>query len=188
MEPPVIHESISFRCSQRESAADAKTLRVVQFWGFWRTCVTWSPLRCHVDNSLAAKSHRVAPARSFLLPSPPPHPLANTGRLDVAQHTFRKPSVLQFLGGLFLFYHGLHSAEQKGRAPVQVLCPYFYWIVSFVIVEFEQFFGCFESKPLFANIVSHSVACLFILATEFSFEWSSTLSFSLMVCTPGCCI
>ena len=54
-----------------------------------------------------------------------------------------------------------------GEVSVQVLCPFFYWVVCLPGVESCEFFTYFEIKPLskvsLANIFSDMVGSLFIL-------------------------
>ena len=54
-----------------------------------------------------------------------------------------------------------------GELSVQVLCPFFNWVVCLPGVESCEFFIYFEIRPWsevsFANMVSHTVGYLFIL-------------------------
>ena len=54
-----------------------------------------------------------------------------------------------------------------GEVSVQVLCPFFNWIVSIPGIELYEFFIYFGDQILdevsFANILSHIVGSLFIL-------------------------
>ena len=54
-----------------------------------------------------------------------------------------------------------------GEESVQVLCPFFNWVVGLPVVELCEFFIYFGIKPLSevssANVFSHMVRSLFIL-------------------------
>ena len=66
-----------------------------------------------------------------------------------------------------------------GEMSIWVLCLFFDWVVCFLILSCKKCLYILESNPLsvssFANIISHSVGCLFVLF-RFSFAVQKLLS------------
>ena len=58
-----------------------------------------------------------------------------------------------------------------GKMSIQIFCPLFNWVVCFFDIELYELLVYFEINPLsvasFANILSHSEGCLFILFMVF---------------------
>ena len=91
------------------------------------------------------------------------------------------------LGSLYVFL---------GEVSVQVLCPFFHWVVCLPGVELCEFLYILEIRPLsevsLANMFSHMVGCLFILlmfslAVQklFNDEVSFVYSFLYVPCSRG---
>ena len=63
-----------------------------------------------------------------------------------------------FLGHLYVFF---------GEMSIQVFCPFFDWVVCFLILSCMSSLYILEVNPLsvasFANIFSHSEGCVFVL-------------------------
>ena len=60
-----------------------------------------------------------------------------------------------------------HLDVLLGEASIQILCPFFNWIVwGFLVLSFVSSLYILDINPLsdvLANMFSHSVGCLFIL-------------------------
>ena len=66
------------------------------------------------------------------------------------------------------FFHvlGGHLYIFLGEMCIQVFCPFFYWVVGFLLLSCISCFYIIEIRPLsvasFETIFSHSVSCLFV--------------------------
>ena len=62
-----------------------------------------------------------------------------------------------FVGHLYIFF---------GEQSIQVFCPFFHWVVGFLLLSSINCLYVLEIKPLsgasFETIFSHSVSCLFV--------------------------
>ena len=68
---------------------------------------------------------------------------------------------------LFLSLLAIYMYVLFGEVSIQVLCPFFHWIVwGFLVLSFVSSLYILDINPLsdvLANMFSHSVGCLFIL-------------------------
>ena len=79
-----------------------------------------------------------------------------------------------------------------GELSIQVLCPFFNWIVCFLGVQFVSSLWILDNNPLSdvsMNIFSHSVGCLFILlmitfAMKNFLVWCSLICLFFFFCFP----
>ena len=80
-----------------------------------------------------------------------------------------------------------------GEMTVQIFCPFFDWVVCFLILHYMSYLYILEIKPLiasFSNVFSHSIGCLFILfrasfalQKHLSLIRSLELPLNILICT-----